>query len=71
MNNKQIAEEILREIKDKRNLSDNEIDNLVKNRFPELEDYEISEIREVVKQLLILQRKNKRKPLENDYSREM
>lgn len=71
MSNKQIAEEILREIKDKINLSDNEIDNLVKNRFPELEDYEISEIREAVKQLLIQQIKNKRKPLKKDYYRGM
>lgn len=66
MSNKQIAEEILREIKGKRNLSDNEIENLIKKRFPELKEYEISKIREDVKQLLIPPKENKIKPLEED-----
>lgn len=71
MSNKQIAEEILSEIKGKRNLSDNEIENLIKKRFPELKEYEISKIREDVKQLLIPQKENKIKPLEKDYYRGM
>lgn len=71
MSNKQIAEEILREIKGKRNLLDNEIENLIKKRFPELKEYEISKIREDVKQLLIPPKENKIKPLEEDYYRGM
>ena len=71
MNNKQIAEEILREIKGKRNLSDNEIETLIKKRFPELKEYEISKIREDVKQLLIPPKEKKIKSLEEDYYRGM